>query len=73
MQDLYVAPQACGTGLAAALLAAAFAHQTWRAKYITLCVSATNTVATRFYAKCGFTMRGYEMMILDGPALKALS
>ena len=73
IQDLYVAPAARGTGLARALLAAVMRHQTWGARYITLGVSPDNAAATRFYAKTGFTLRGYEMMILDGASLKALT
>lgn len=73
IQDLYVAPTARGTGLARALVAATLAHQTWGARYITLGVSPDNAQAIRFYNKLGFTLRGYEAMILDGPALKALT
>ena len=73
IQDLYVAPAARGTGLARALVAATLAHQTWGARYITLGVSPDNAPATRFYDKLGFTFRGYEMMILEGPALKDLT
>lgn len=72
IQDLYVAPQARGSGLAPALVAATLRHQTWGARYITLGVSPDNTAAMRFYAKTGFTRRGYEMMILDGQALPDL-
>ena len=67
IQDLYVQPQARGTGLARALVAATLTHQTWGAQYICLGVHPTNTQATRFYTKCGFTFRGYEMMILERP------
>ena len=73
IQDIYVTPTARGTGLARALLAAAIHHQTWNARYICLGVSPDNLAANRFYAKTGFTKRGYEMLILDGPALKALT
>lgn len=73
IQDLYVRPAARGTGLARALLAATLQHQTWDARYITLGVSPANAAALRFYAKTGFTRRGYEMMILDGPALSDLA
>ncbi len=69
IQDLYVAPAGRGTGLARALVAATLRHQTWDARYITLGVSPDNVAATRFYAKTGFTRRGYEMMILDADAL----
>jgi ribosomal protein S18 acetylase RimI-like enzyme len=72
IQDLYVEPEARGTGLAAALLAAVLHHQDWEARYLTLGVSEENPAATRFYAKTGFTRRGYQMMILDGAALQAL-
>ena len=73
IQDLYVAPTARGTGLARALIAASMTHQTWRAQYVTLGVSPDNARATAFYRKTGFTLRGYGMMILDGPSLKALT
>ncbi len=73
IQDLYVAPEARGTGLARALVAATLAHQTWGAHYVTLGVSPDNIAANRFYAKTGFTPRGYGMMILDGPALTDLA
>jgi ribosomal protein S18 acetylase RimI-like enzyme len=69
IQDLYVAPAARGSGLARALVAATLGHQSWGARYITLGVSPDNIAATRFYAKTGFTRRGYEMMILDADAL----
>ena len=72
IQDLYVAPPARGTGLARALVAATLQHQNWDARYICLGVSPTNTQATRFYTKCGFTFRGYAMMILETPALESL-
>lgn len=72
IQDLYVTPQARGTGLARALVMATLAHQNWNARYITLGVSPDNVAAMRFYAKTGFTPRGYAMMILAGPDLQAL-
>ena len=64
IQDLYVTPQARGTGLARALLAAVMRHQAWGARFMTLGVSPENIAATRFYAKTGFTRLGYDMMIL---------
>ena len=73
IQDLYVSPTARGTGLARALVAATLQHQTWGANYITLGVNPANPAAMRFYRKTGFTLRGYEMMILQGPALWALT
>jgi ribosomal protein S18 acetylase RimI-like enzyme len=72
IQDLYVTPDARGSGLARELVAATLRHQTWGARYITLGVSPANAAALRFYAKTGFTPRGYEMMILDADALKDL-
>lgn len=72
IQDLYVTTLARGTGLARALVAATRQHQTWDAQYITLGVSPDNAAALQFYAKTGFTRRGYEMMILDGQALRDL-
>ena len=73
VQDLYVTPQARGSGLARALVAATLHYQTWGARYICLGVSRDNSAANRFYHKTGFTPRGYEMLILDGAALHALS
>ena len=73
LQDLYVTPQARGTGLARALLAAVMHHQSWGARFMTLGVSPDNAAATRFYAKTGFTPRGYAMMILEGTPLKDLA
>ena len=73
IQDLYVAPTARGTGLARAFVAATLQHHTWGARYITLGVSPDNAQATRFYTRLGFTFRGYAAMILEDPALKALT
>ena len=73
IQDLYVTPKARGTGLARALLAAVMRHQGWGAQFMTLGVSPENAAAIRFYAKTGFTQRGYEMMILEGSPLKDLA
>jgi ribosomal protein S18 acetylase RimI-like enzyme len=73
IQDLYVSPQARGTGLARALLAAVMRNQAWGARFMTLGVSPENIAATRFYAKTGFTPRGYDMMILDGSSLEDLA
>jgi ribosomal protein S18 acetylase RimI-like enzyme len=73
VQDLYVAPQARGSGLARALLAEAMQHQGWGARFIALAVNADNLAASRFYAKTGFTPQGYDMMILEGAALTDLA
>lgn len=73
IQDLFVSPAARGSGLARALVAATLRHQTWGARYITLGVNPDNAAATRFYAKTGFTRRGYEMMILDADTLRDLT
>lgn len=73
IQDLYVTPQARGTGLARALLAGVMRQQSWGARFMTLGVSPDNVAATRFYAKTGFTRRGYDMMILQGTPLKDLA
>lgn len=73
VQDLYVTPQARGTGLARALLLASLTHQTWDARFIALAVNADNIPASRFYAKTGFTPQGYDMMILEGTALSDLA
>ena len=67
VQDLYVAPEARGQGLARSLLRAAFAQQHWGARYLTLGVSPGNAVARGFYDKAGFTSRGYETLIHTDP------
>ncbi|NBZ88628.1 GNAT family N-acetyltransferase [Stagnihabitans tardus] len=63
VQDLYVAPQARGQGLARALLKATLAHQDWGARFIALTVSHDNDLARAFYAKAGFASRGSEALI----------
>ena len=73
IQDLYVTPQARGTGLARALLVAVMRHQAWGARFMTLGVSPENVAATRFYSKTGFTRRGYDMMIVEGSSLEDLA
>ena len=73
IQDLYVTPEARGSGVARTLVAATLQHQTWGAQYICLGVHPSNIAATKFYTKCGFTFRGYEMMILQSPALDDLT
>ena len=67
VQDLFVAPEARGQGLARSLLRAAFAQQDWGARYLTLGVSPGNAVARGFYDKAGFTSRGYETLIHTDP------
>lgn len=63
VQDLYVAPQARGQGLARALLKATLSHQDWGAHFIALTVSHDNETARAFYAKAGFASRGSEALI----------
>lgn len=72
VQDLFVDRPARGGGVGRGLLAAVMRVQDWGARYLTLGVSPDNTVATAFYARCGFRARGYRFMILDGERLEAL-
>lgn len=67
VQDLYVAPEARGQGLARALLQASLAHQDWGARFISLTVAQDNALARAFYAKAGFVTRGSEAMIHTNP------
>lgn len=73
VQDLYLAPEARGLGLGAALLAQVMrAAQAWEAGYLTLMVDRGNSRARRFYASQGFAPRGdYEGLVLEGEALEA--
>jgi ribosomal protein S18 acetylase RimI-like enzyme len=67
VQDLYVAPEARGQGLARALLRATLTHQDWGAQFISLTVAHDNAMARRFYAGAGFASRGYEALIHTDP------
>lgn len=67
VQDLYVAPQARGQGLARALLKATLAHQDWDARFLALTVAHDNALARSFYAKAGFASRGSEALIHTNP------
>jgi len=72
VQDIYVSDAARGLGVGRGLMAAMIRQQDWAAQFITLGVSAENTVANGFYTRLGFRKRGYEMMILEGQAVEAL-
>ena len=72
VQDIFLVPAARGTGLGPRLLAEVMARQDFGAQYMTLVVSPANPRATLFYNRLGFRPRGYEVLILDGAALKAL-
>ncbi len=73
VQDLFVTEAARGKGIGRGLLAAAMAVQDWGARYLTLSVSPANAAAKVFYDRAGFRARGYEYLILDGIALRALA
>jgi ribosomal protein S18 acetylase RimI-like enzyme len=72
VQDIYVAPEARGSGLGQRLLAEVMAQQDFGARYMTLMVGPANTAAQRFYHRLGFRSRGYDCLILDGENLEAL-
>lgn len=74
LQDIYVRPQARGTGLGRQLLSCVMREaQDWEAAFLTLMVDRTNEVALKFYARQGFSTRGdYELLILEGEGLRAL-
>lgn len=63
VQDLYVAPQARGTGLGRQLLKAASraAGEAWGATHMTLTVHADNGEARGFYQRLGFVLRDGEL------------
>lgn len=72
VQDLYVDDVARGAGVGRGLLTCMLQAQDWDAQYITLGVSPDNAAASRFYSRLGFLARGYQVIILAGPELKAL-
>lgn len=74
VQDLYVTPDARGSGIAQTLLAKAFeAGADWMPDYLTLMVSQTNPAAQRWYDKLGFTLRERgDLLMLGGAPLAAL-
>lgn len=72
VQDIYVSDAARGLGVGKGLLAKVMAVQDWDARFITLGVSAENSLANGFYRRLGFRKRGYEFLILDGDGLKSL-
>lgn len=72
VQDIYVTPEARGSGLGPRLLAEVMARQDFGARYMTLCVGPENTAALRFYRRLGFRPRGYDYLILDGERLYEL-
>jgi GNAT superfamily N-acetyltransferase len=74
LQDIYVRPEARGTGLGRQLLACVIREaQDWEATFLTLMVDRDNELAQKFYARQGFTTRGdYELLILEGEGLRAL-
>lgn len=76
VQDLWVAPEARGAALGAALLTAvaAHAHNGWRARYLALTTHGGNEAARRFYAKLGLEAQPDDVpMMLDGSAFEALT
>jgi ribosomal protein S18 acetylase RimI-like enzyme len=71
VQDLFVRPQARGTGLARDLLGAAARHaaEAWEAVYLSLTAHETNPRALAFYAKLGFeTDPGERPHLIGGSA-----
>ena len=75
VQDLWVAPEARGTGLGARLLAAvaARARAVWGAEYLALTTHGANAAARGFYARLGFAAQAGDVpMMLDGAGFAAL-
>ncbi|KUF09180.1 GNAT family N-acetyltransferase [Pseudoponticoccus marisrubri] len=75
VSDLWVAPEARGTGLGRRLLGAAFADaaKAWGAVYLRLQVYDRTPAARRFYDRLGFAAaRGATDMILDEAGCAAL-
>ncbi|GAA0273941.1 GNAT family N-acetyltransferase [Alteraurantiacibacter aestuarii] len=69
VQDLYVAPDHRGAGVALALLARAARG----AQYLRLSVAASNEAGARFYEAAGFSEASAErIFVLEGEGLKAL-
>lgn len=74
LHDLFVAPEARGTGLGRQLLACVMREGAdWEAAFLTLMVDRDNDLAQGFYARLGFAERGnYDTLILEGAGLEAL-
>lgn len=74
LHDLFVAPEARGTGLGRQLLSRVMQEAAdWEAAFLTLMVDRDNDLARGFYARLGFAERGnYDMLILEGAGLAAL-
>lgn len=74
VQDLFVAPDARGTGLGRALLAEMVQSAAdWDSSFVTLLVQRNNAIGRNFYRGLGFTLRGdADYLILEGTALAAL-
>ena len=72
VQDIYVDDATRGAGVGRGLLGFMLHMQDWEAQYITLGVSPQNAVANRFYDRLGFSGRGYQMMLVAGPAFDRL-
>jgi ribosomal protein S18 acetylase RimI-like enzyme len=68
VQDLYILPEARGTGIGRTLLARAeaMARASWGSTYTTLIVDRRNSQARAFYARLGFADRGdYDLLVRE--------
>ena len=74
VQDLFVTPEARGSGLGKALLAEARRlGRDWGADYMTLMVGHANDYAKDFYATLGFErMAEFDALVLEGALLDRL-
>lgn len=75
VSDLFVSPQARGSGLGRRLLAAALAdgEARWQARFIRLAVHHDNVAAAAFYARLGFSdASGERCLVLDGASVANL-
>jgi ribosomal protein S18 acetylase RimI-like enzyme len=75
VSDLWVAPNARGSGVGRRLLAQAgeFAHARWGASYLKLAVYHASKDARQFYDRLGFVERTHETtLFLDEIGLSAL-
>ncbi len=73
VQDIYVEHTTRGAGVGRGLLGFMLQVQDWEAQYITLAISPKNAGASGFYHRLGFAARGYQTMILAGPAFADLN
>lgn len=73
VEDLFVTGTARGAGLGRGLIASAVRAADWQPVFVTLGVDPGNRSARAFYTRLGFEIRGYDLLLLEGEGLAALT